>query len=186
MQSKGKCRALEEGRRVLTREGLESFFLNLDLGTILPPELVTSYTRRGDELGLACVMNMTARVNQVVNTFKLKVEKYEEEGRATDFYLNKYALGKKRRLEPTSIALLLSLFSFVVSTSGLVVTESQIYRLNNRLDTLSRYLDQVRETQTHLNTNIEFLYEDSKFVGAQTSLVVDYVNNLKLIYSCDY
>ena len=170
----------------MSREGFESFIFNLDLGTILPPELVSSYTRRGDELGLACVMNMTSQVGQVVNNFKLKLEKYQEEGRVTDIYLEKHALGKKRRLEPSSIALLLSLFSFVISTSGLVVTESQIYTINRRLDTLSRYLDQVRETQTHLNTNIEFLYENQKFVGAETALVVDYVNNLKLIYSCDY
>ena len=104
----------------------------------------------------------------------------------TDLYLNRFALTRPKRVDAGSIALLLSALSFAVSSTGLVITQGQIQDIHTRLDTMSRYIDEMKEYQKLMNENLSFLYKENQFVGVETNLLINYVNALKTIHSCQF
>ena len=88
-------------------------------------------------------------------------------------------------MEPGTIAILLSILAITTASSGLVVTEKQISQINNRLEIISESIEFMQDNQRTMAENFQFLYEDSEFVGVETSMIADYVNRLKKFHSCD-
>ena len=77
------------------------------------------------------------------------------------------------------------MFGFALTASGIAVTEAQIQDINGRLSAMSRQIDFIEKTQRDLSSNIEYLKENSDFLGFETNLLANYINQLKEFYSCD-
>ena len=179
------CRALETEEKILAIDGVDSFLLNLDLNSILPSKMTNLYTKAGDELGLACLLNMTQRINHSLLAFKGKVGQFEQENRVLDEYLRSHALGRHKRVEIGTWALLISLVSFALSSTGLAITEYRLNQLTTRMNIMTKHLDKMKEYQKQMNTNIEFLYEEKSFIGVQTNVLTAFVNDVQSTHACD-
>ena len=73
-----------------------------------------------------------------------------------------------------------------MSTTGLVVNRVEYNSINDRLKVMSQHIESLKKAQRLINNNVEYLYEENKFIGIQKKAMVDYVNSLKNIHSCDY
>lgn len=181
-----RCRALGEKKSLLEIEGVSQFLIRYDLSTLVTHDITAAYSKTGDDRGLSCVSNMTALVNLSLLRFKKRLIDFQRERMETQFYLkSEYPVGRSKRMGASSIAILMSVFGFALSATGLAVTEAQIQDINSRLSAMSRQIDHVRKTQRDLSANIEYLKEESEFLGFETNLLADYINQLKEIYSCD-
>ena len=178
------CFALKEKGSVLKIDGLGQVILRLDLTTLLTNEIVAEYSRRNDQAGLGCVLNGTARISESLLNFKKRVGNLQQERFNTEYYLSSNS-ARNKRFEPGTIAILLSILAITTASSGLIVTEKQIGQINNRLEIMSKNIEYMRETQNVMAENFQFLYEDSEFVGLETTMIAEYVNRLKKFHSCD-
>ena len=179
------CRALEVDRKILSINGMNNFLLTLDLSSLIPTAMTQSYARANDELGLHCVLNMTARINQSLVSFKQRIGQFEREGQILEEYLRSHAMGRHKRVELGTLAFLLALVSFVLSSSGLAVTEYQLSQLNGRMDIMSKHLDKMKANQKVMNENLEFLFEEKQFIGVQANLLTSFVNDIQGTHSCN-
>jgi len=179
------CRALETEEKILAIDGVDSFILSLDLNSILPSKMTNLYTKAGDELGLACLLNMTQRINHSLLTFKGKLGQFEKENQVLDEYLRLHALGRHKRVEIGTWALLISLVSFALSSTGLAITEYRLNQLTTRMNIMTKHLDKMKEYQKQMNTNIEFLYEEKSFIQVQTNVLTAFVNDVQSTHACD-
>lgn len=181
------CTALEESKKVLSLNGVTSFFLTLDLGSLVPRKMTQAYSAVDSNEGLHCILNMSRRIDHSLAEFKQKVEGFRLEQEVVKEYIKNHALGsRQKRLEIGTVALLISFLSFFLSTSGLVVTEQQIDGINRRLDVMSNHLDKLNQNQKSIYSNLEFLYAEEEFIGLEMSIVTKYINDLRNVYSCNY
>ena len=180
------CRVLESDERVLEIDGLGQVLLVVDLTSTIPSEMMKWYSETNDKLGTECLTNITARISLSLSGFETKINNFMNEVKMTNLYLERFALTRPKRVDAGSIALLLSALSFAVSSTGLVITQGQIQDIHTRLDTMSRYIDEMKEYQKLMNENLSFLYKENQFVGVETNLLINYVNALKTIHSCQF
>ena len=186
MMNTSDCRSLEVGEKVLEFENLDQILLVIDLISDLPLEVAHIYANRGDGLSHSCALNMSRKVDAILSIYLQKVALFEQEQRTSKLYLNKYAMAHSRRFDGGSIALLLAALSLALSTTGIVVSQTQINEINDRLHTMSVFIDSLQETQRQIATNIEYLYEASKFIGVEKDLLIEHINEMKAINSCNF
>ena len=140
-----RCRAFEERKSLLGIEGVSQFLIRFDLSTLMTNDITAAYSKTGDGRGLNCVSNMTALVNLSLLRFKKRLVDFQRERMETDFYLkSEYPVGRSKRIGAGSIAILMSIFGFALSATGLAVTEAQIQDINSRLSAMSRQIDYVK------------------------------------------
>ena len=182
----GQCCSLEEQKRILGVNGVNTFMLEVNLDTLLSTSILQSYQKNNDIRGLNCLLNMTARVNNSILDFKRKIGKFERENGVTRQYLNEYAVSKTKRFEPGSMALVISLFTFASSMAGVILTQTQIGQMDARLSIMARHIDHLRDAQAAMNENIDFIHDESEFLGVSNSIFLNFLNAMKAHYSCDF
>ena len=180
------CRALEVTNHVLEIQSLDQILLVFDTSSTLPLEVVERFSKKGDQLGANCANNMTRRMDAVLEIFEQKIQTFGHEQKLTAIYFEEFGLAKTKRFEAGSLALLLATISLMLSTTGLVVSQTQINDINRRLNTMSDYIDSLKNNQKIINENVAYLFEGQTFIGAEKDLIIEYMNQLKTIHSCDF
>ena len=180
------CLALEEEENVLSIVGFDSFLISIDLQSEFLGEMVKAYEKKDDESGKDCQIKMSSRIEAIMRIFKHKVLVLENENSLVEHYLKNFALSRNPRFEIGSLALIMSILSFLLTTSNLVISQTQITSINNRLDSMSKLIDTIYENQQTLYTNVEFLREQNKFLGGRTMLLASHLNEVTTIYSCQF
>ena len=51
---------------------------------------------------------------------------------------------------------------------------------------MSVFIDTLQETQRQIANNIGYLYEQTEFIGVEKDLLVEHLNEMKSIYSCNF
>ena len=181
------CRALVTREKVLGTDGVGQFLLAFNLNAKLPEKLVAAYQKKADKRGESCLGNMTEALTVNLDSFGQKVNRMLNEQKMTALYLSDSRfVGRGKRFEIGTLSLLLSVLSFFISTTGLVVNGLRLNNVEDRLTILSQHIDEMRETQKSVVNNLEYLYESNNFIGIEKDLLVDYVNGVKSVYSCDF
>ena len=181
------CRALISQKKILGMDGVGQILLSFDLNANLPKQLLNAYEKERNVQGKNCLSNMTAQFTLTTESFGQKVERIINENKMTALYLSDSRfVGRAKRIEFGTLSLLLSVFSFFISTTGLVVNGMRLNSVENRLTIMSQHIDELRKNQATLVTNIEYLYEADEFIGIEKDILVDYVNGVKSTYSCDF
>ena len=181
------CRVLTENEKILGVDGIGQVLLKLELGVQIPSPLINAYERSRDEKGLACLGNMTEKLNVTTDRFGQKVTRVINEQKMTDLYLNsgQFIGNRIKRFDVGTLALLLSAFSFFMSTTGLVVNGVRLNNAEARLKVMSEHIDRLKERQQTVSNNINYLVENDEFMGIEQDMMIDYINGIKNVYSCE-
>ena len=182
------CRVLTENDKILGVDGIGQVLLKLQLGARVPSPVMKAYEKSRDDKGLACLGNMTEKMNATTDRFGQIVTRVINEKKMTDLYLNsgKYLGQRIKRFDVGTLALLLSAFSFFMSTTGLVVNGFRLNSAEARLQVMSEHIDKLNERQRTISNNVNYLFENNQFMGIEQDLMIDYINGIKTIYSCEY
>ena len=182
------CRMLLAKDKVLGMDGVGQILILFDLGSKLPNRLLKVYQRGNDVKGEHCLSNMTTSLNLTIGNFGRKVNQLMNEGRMTSLYLSdkKFIGDRQKRLDFGTLALLFSAFSFFISTTGLVVNGLRLNSVESRLQLMSQHIHDLKSKQQGIVNNLEYLYENDEFLGIERDLMIDYVNGIKEVHSCDY
>ena len=182
------CKMLETRENALGIKGLGTILIQVDIGFNVPERLMGRY-RANDQKGSECLGNLTKALNLTTQNFGSRLNKVVREEAMTSLYLSddRYvSKSRQKRFDAGTFAMLMAIMSFVMSTTGLVVNRVEYNSINDRLKVMSQHIGSLKKAQRLINNNVEYLYEENKFIGIQKKAMVDYVNSLKNIHSCDY
>ena len=180
------CRSLEVEEKVLEISNMDQILYVLDLTSELPLSVANEFAKSGDSLAHSCATNMTKRVESMLSIFVARIALFQRNQEMSKAFLARSALAKSKRFEGGSLALLIAALSLVLSTTGIVVSQTQINQINSRLHTMSVFIDTLQETQRQIANNIGYLYEQTEFIGVEKDLLVEHLNEMKSIYSCNF
>ena len=170
------CRGLERGKAILKISGVNSFLVGIDMGLELPQEFVTNYELNRDSLAAGCSSQMIERFNVSLSGFKEKLALLEREKGALFLYMeDEKFLGRgKRELGTLVFAVIVSLSNLLASSLNIVLTNSNYHELNIRLNILSQTITELKTGQQNIVENIEFLHQETQFLGVETNLIVEH------------
>ena len=103
-------------------------------------------------------------------------------------YLNESHMMKKdvgRKRSVGGVALALSIFNLIVHGASYAYTDYRLGELRRRLDELDEAINGILTEQRFFQNNQDFLYNEGKVMAVQRKIVVDYINGLEVIHSCE-
>merc|ERR1712228_309391 len=83
------------------------------------------------------------------------------------------------------LAFFMSVSSLVASSLNIAISETRWNVLNSRFQAMDALLTDIRNGQNTLSNNIKILEENEEFLGLETQLVVDHLNLLQSVHSCE-
>ena len=181
------CRALERSRGALGVTGQDTFLVTLDFGLSFPQKIVTKYAEQGDDQGHQCALQITNRVNVSLSEFLSEVGQLRREKDLLTMYFSASEfLGRAKRVSSGIIfAVLMSVANLFASGANIIMSYSKMQVFENRLNVMSDHIRMLESNQYVLQDNIKMVFENSEFMGMQQNVIVDYLNELAVLHSCD-
>ena len=183
----GRCTAFETEEKVFELEGQEAFILNLNLSSLFREKYSKGYNTF-DKGGQKCLKRMEKRINATVSSFRNRVVYIAREKAMLSAYLNESHMMKKdvgRKRSVGGVALALSIFNLIVHGASYAYTDYRLGELRRRLDELDEAINGILTEQRFFQNNQDFLYNEGKVMAVQRKIVVDYINGLEVIHSCE-
>ena len=103
-------------------------------------------------------------------------------------YLNESHMMRKdvgRKRSVGGVALALSIFNLIVHGASYAYTDYRLGELRRRLDELDEAINGILTEQRFFQNNQDFLYNEGKVMAVQRKIVVDYINGLEVVHSCE-
>ena len=175
------CRALEVGENTFDLDGHDGLVLMLDLNSIFAKKFKKGY--ENDEEGGKCLSRMEKRLNLTMAAFREKVMLYQGSSDMLEVYIKHPNLHEKR--SAAGVAIALSIFDLVLTGVNYVYTDYRIGQLKEKIMELDEAVNGLMSEQGVLSNNQDFLYEEGKLFGLKNNLLVDHVNSIEKIHSCD-
>ena len=94
-------------------------------------------------------------------------------------------LGRKPRSPGTIFAIIVALANALATSLNIFVTQTQTRDIQNRLDLLSKTIVNLQHSQAAIKNNIEFLHEETSFLGIEKNLIVSHLNIMHKVHSCE-
>ena len=183
----GRCTAFETEEKVFELEGQEAFILNLNLSSLFREKYSKGYNTF-DKGGQKCLKRMENRINATVSNFRNRVVYIAREKAMLSVYLNKPHMMRKdvgRKRSVGGVALALSIFNLIVHGASYAYTDYRLGELRRRLDELDEAINGILTEQRFFQNNQDFLYNEGKVMAVQRKIVVDYINGLEVVHSCE-
>ena len=180
MSSTG-CRALEVGENAFELNGHDGVLLVLDLKSIFENRFREGY--KDDIDGEKCLTRMEKRLNGTLSNFRDKVILYHESNNMLNVYLNNPALMEKRSAGGVAIAL--SILDLVLTGVSYVYTDYRLNALKERILELDEQVNGLLSEQNVVANNQNFLYNEGKLLGIQKKMIVDHINGIEKVHTCD-
>ena len=176
------CRALERVGGALTIQSQDSFLVSLSLGFEVPNGLLTEYEKT-DNNGKNCLIAMKDKFATIFESFENKIVELRKDRDILNIYLtDEQFLGKAKRVSGSVIFAILSAFANVFATAlGVVTSVSNKNNIDARLNLLSS----LNVNQRVAQRNVKMLYEKNEFIGMQKNLMLDHINLIANVHSCD-
>ena len=180
------CRVLKSEAGVFGIGSLGTFILTIDLNLDLPDEFLKRYRNVNDTLGARCSERIKLRYNQSLSAFENKIRNLKNEQDSLYLYIHdNQFLGRKPRDAGTIFAIIVSIANALATSLNIFVSQTTLHDLNARLDLLSRTIVSLQNSQEALRNNIDFLHEEASFLGIEKNLIVNHLNAMHTIHSCE-
>ena len=180
------CRALELGERVFDLRGHDSVFLVLDLRSIAP-KVGAGYKNRDDKNGRKCLRRIESKLNATLADFRYKIDMHRRSKLALEVYVqdpdNREIKQEKRSAAGAAVAL--AILDLVVTGVTYVYTDYRINNLKERIYDLDEQINGLIAENGVMANNQNFIYKQNELMGIQKKVIVDYVNKIEYIHSCD-
>ena len=181
------CRAIEKVGKTLRYDSISSFLLSFDLNLDLPVNFLKRYKDAEDELGVTCLSNINKRVNHTVQGVGKEVSQILDENKILKLFLNAPEfLGRGKRSSGVVVFAILSTIANLAATGfNIAYTSLTMSDFNTRLSLLADKVKLLEENDSVFNNNIELLWEQNQFMGVQKNLLIDHINEIKTVHSCN-
>ena len=181
-----ECRGLEKGEKVLDLRGHDSVFLVLDLKSIAP-RVSAGYENRDDKNGRKCLRRIENRLNATLADFRHKVDMHRRSTMALRVYVedpeHRQVMQEKRSAAGAAVAL--AILDLVVTGVSYVYTDYRLTALKERIYDLDEQINGLIADNSLMTNNQNFIYKENELMGLQKKIIVDYVNKIEYIHSCD-
>ena len=182
-----ECRALEPQQGTLKYEEMNSFLVTLNLGSKLSTEYIQKYHEAGDELGVECLGHLEKRVNATVSAFNTRMNEFVKDGQMLELYLTDVSfLGREKRAAGAVIfAVLVSLTNIAATAMNIAYSNIKLTNMDYRLNLMAEKIKILESNQAISHNNMELLFDKNEFLGLQKDLIVNHINEIKTIHSCN-
>ena len=181
------CRAIERVGHALKYRSLSSFLLTFDLSLELPVSYIKKYENADDDLGATCLTSLKERYNGTIQGFGKEMSRIRDEKKIVQLYLGASEfLGRPKRAAGAVImAAIVTVSNLAATGFNIAYTSMTLNGFDNRLQMLADKVKMLEENQSIMQNNIELLYEKEEFLGVQKNLLLNYINQVKTVHSCN-
>jgi len=178
------CKALEVERKALELSKDEVMVINIDMNFDLTDQLNLGYLKKNDLEGSTCVLHIKDRLNISLDSFFTQVQNLKDErDMLTTFLDDKQFSGK--RSTGVAVAVVLGMVNLIATSSSYIYSDYRLNNLKGRITELEGVVEGLYASHGTMFNNAEFLYNENTFHGIHKNLIVEHVNQLKDIHSCD-